>query len=67
MQADLLSDLNQVIQSLYLESSDIDATIQELEKLVSLHQSLACQGTAYAQELAALEQQIFWLLGFKIR
>ncbi|MBD2461819.1 hypothetical protein H6G89_12240 [Oscillatoria sp. FACHB-1407] len=67
VQADLLTDLNRVLESLYLEESEICTIAGELEKLVRLHQLLTSQGIKYPQEALEIERQIFWILGFKTR
>lgn len=67
LKADPLSDLNAVIDSLYLDPEEVVSTYQKLEKLVEYHQKLATQGFRYRQALTEVEQQIFWLLGFRIR
>lgn len=65
--ADILADLNAVIKSLYLEEPEVDAVIQELEKLANIHQHLMSKRTTYADELSTIEQKMFWLLGFKTK
>lgn len=65
MSADPLSNFDTVLESLYLEPSKIQATIQELETRALTHQSLSAQGTRYRKELKQQEEKIFWLLGFK--
>lgn len=65
LKADPLSDLNCVLESLYLEDSEINHAVNRLEHFVSLHQSLNQQGAKHRQELRKVEQDIFWLLGFK--
>lgn len=65
LQADSLADLDKVIESLYLQEAEIIATTRELEKLVTSHRSLIGKSTLYAKDIARLESQIFWLLGFK--
>ncbi len=67
LQADALSDLNSVLDSLYLESDEIAAAVQQLEHLVLRHQALTNQSLQHRQELRQAEQKIFWLLGFKLR
>jgi hypothetical protein len=67
VQADLLTDLNQVLESLYIEESEICKIAGELEKLARLHQMLMSQETKHIQELSEIERQIFWILGFKTR
>jgi PleD family two-component response regulator len=67
LQADAVSDLQSVLQSLYLEEAELLAAVQELEELVLRHQTLSGQSTQHRQELRNAEQKIFWLLGFKLR
>ncbi len=67
LKADSLSDLNAVIESLYLEDQKVNAAIERLEHLAVLHQALTTQGAKHRQELRNAEQTIFWLLGFKLR
>lgn len=62
---DPLSDLNAVIESLYLEDHEIQATISELQQLVVVHKRLCDQSSLNQQSLPELERRIFWLLGFK--
>jgi len=65
MKADQLSDLNAVIASLYLEDQEINSVVLDLERLALSHQTMSNQGAIHRQELKDLEQQMFWLLGFK--
>ncbi len=65
IQADSLSNLDDVLSSLYLEEAEIRAVICSLEKLIAYHQVLVVQGSHYSQELLQTEKTIFWLLGFK--
>ncbi|MGI0495052.1 ATP-binding protein [Alkalinema pantanalense CENA528] len=67
LEADPLGDLNQVLESLYLEPEEINQTIQELERLTLSHQALADRPGDYALDLQTLETQIFWLLGYKFQ
>lgn len=67
IKADPLNDLNTVIASLYLEEKEIISVVQQLEYLALLHQSLSSQGAKYRQELKKTEEELFWLLGFKIQ
>lgn len=66
IQADTLADLNAVINSIYPEDTKVDIVTNKLEILVSYHQGLVTQAQRYGEELAAIEQAIFWLLGFKL-
>lgn len=67
IQADVLSDLNAVLQSLYLEPTELSAAELKLEKLTAYHQSLSSQIGANRKNIADLEEQIFWVLGFKYK
>ncbi len=66
IQADSLADLNALINSIYPEDTKVDIVTNKLEILVSYHQGLVTQAQRYGEELAAIEQAIFWLLGFKL-
>jgi hypothetical protein len=62
---DALSDLDQMLQSLY-PSEEMSTAIQRLESLVYIHKSIYDQTALYADyphELIKLEHQIFRLLG----
>jgi|GEM_PF-2085007 len=61
--ADPEVDLNAVIESLYLDEEEIRVQVAEIEKLVMTHQLLLKAGAA--QQAAAVEDQIFWILGLK--
>ena len=67
LEADSQSDLNAVLNSLYPDSGEIQEAVQQLERLLRLHQSLNSQKMRHSQELHNIEQQIFWLLGYKLR
>lgn len=67
MQADMLSDLNEVLNSLYLEPIELSAVELKLEKLTAYHQSLSNQVGANRKNIAELEERIFWILGFKYK
>ena len=66
LKADSQSDLNAVLNSLYPDSQEIQSVFQQLERLLLLHQTLSNQKVRHNQELDRTEQQIFWLLGFKL-
>lgn len=57
--------LEQLIQRLYGEANEVDAKIQQLEALCSSHQKLVAQNLTHSEEMLNIQQQIFWLLGFK--
>lgn len=63
--ANPLSDLNQVVSSLYLENDEIADVVEQLERLSSKHQMLASQGGLHRQEMDNTQTEIFWLLGFR--
>lgn len=68
MVADAKSDLNHVLESLYLEEPDISLAARELEVLVQLHQSLSSQedsSISIPGQLAEVERRLFWILGLK--
>ncbi len=67
IQADVLSDLNAVLQSLYLEPQELSTAELKLEKLTAYHQSMSGQVGSNRKNIADLEEQIFWLLGFKYK
>lgn len=60
-----LSDLNAVIQSLYLEEEEVQASVKELQQLVVVHKQISEQSHVSRQSIPELESRIFWLLGFK--
>jgi PAS domain S-box-containing protein len=64
--ADPFCDLNAILESLYLEPAEINATIAELEHLIFSHQTLRLHEIRYRQELKGIEQKIFWFLGLKL-
>ena len=65
------ADLNEVLQSLYLEDEEIDSMTEELETLTRMHRTLWDENTPWhgndsqSETLTKLEQQIFWILGLK--
>ncbi|WP_299484991.1 hypothetical protein [Acaryochloris sp. IP29b_bin.137] len=66
MIADSTSDLNHVLESLYLEEPDISLAARELEVLAQLHQNFSNQNTSnrsVIRQLAEVERRIFWILG----
>lgn len=68
MVADSKSDLNHVLESLYLEEPDISLAARELEVLAQLHQNLSNQNNSnisVSGQLAEVERRIFWILGLK--
>lgn len=65
-QADPWTDLNAVVESLYVETKTIHAVVQELEQLASCHQALLSRESQYSQELERIQRKIFGLLGFRL-
>uniref|UniRef100_B8HSE6 Uncharacterized protein n=1 Tax=Cyanothece sp. (strain PCC 7425 / ATCC 29141) TaxID=395961 RepID=B8HSE6_CYAP4 len=63
--ADWQTDLNAVLESLYIEEEEINCSARELETLIQQHQFLAAQGDLYSTQMENIEQQVFWLLGLK--
>lgn len=66
--ADAKSDLNHVLESLYLDEPDISVMARELEVLAQLHQSLRGQtnaGMSIPGQLTEVERRMFWILGLK--
>ncbi|MEB3212723.1 MAG: response regulator [Leptolyngbyaceae bacterium] len=64
---DPMGDLNTVITKLYHDPKQINATIFELERLVTFHQGLSGQESAHDKEIADVERRLLWLLGFSMR
>jgi hypothetical protein len=59
------ADLDQVLESLYLEESEIVTNVRQLESLTRWHQILVAQKKPDAKELVEVERQMFWILGLK--
>lgn len=66
LEANPLSDLNEVMGSLYLEADELKEAVQSIERLATCHQALATQGGLHRQELEQTQSEIFWLLGFRL-
>jgi hypothetical protein len=66
-EADPFCDLNYVLETLYLEEEEIKNRVQQLEFLCQCHQKLSERGEQYQRELVRLRQEIFWILGFKVK
>lgn len=58
-------DLNEVLESLYLEEDEIAENVKKLEVLVRWHQTLGADKSENIKQLAEIERQIFWILGLK--
>ncbi len=65
--ADRVSDLDAVLESLYLTDEEINAATLELEQLVLSHQNLLYQGAKAILQRNKIERQIFERLGFKLK
>jgi PleD family two-component response regulator len=65
IRADSLSDLNAVVESLYLDEAEIAETISQIETLAMQHQQYGGYGSQHHAERQAAEKRIFWLLGYK--
>jgi len=66
LEADSMADMNAVIDSLYPDTDEAIAVGKKLERLVAVHQILKRQGSMYADNVEVVEQEICWLLGFKL-
>lgn len=64
--ADDFSDLDKVVQSLYLEPQEINSVIHQLEQLAMSHEALSTQNGQFVEERRNIEEKIFWLLGYKL-
>ncbi|HAX79465.1 MAG TPA: diguanylate cyclase [Cyanobacteria bacterium UBA11372] len=65
--ADKVSNLDAVLESLYLTDQQINAAALELEQLVLSHQNLSYQGAKAILQRNKIERQIFERLGFKLK
>ncbi|ABW25312.1 hypothetical protein AM1_0226 [Acaryochloris marina MBIC11017] len=66
--ADEKSDINHVLESLYLEELDISLMARDLEVIVQLQTILSRSTSTSSQplgQLAKVERRIFWILGLK--
>lgn len=57
------SDLNAVLESLYLDAEEVAAEVLHLETLVMSHQMIG--ESRPAEQLEKVEAEIFWVLGLK--
>lgn len=64
--ADSHTNLDRVLESLYLEVTEIAAKVQQLEELTRCHRVVVAHNDSYTRQLAEVEQQIFWILGLKL-
>lgn len=60
-------DINAVLESLYLEPEELASVVSQLDRAVATHEAMAAQPGQFHQERVALEEKIFWLLGYKFR
>lgn len=59
------TDINKVIESLYLETEEIAEQARKLEVLVRWHQTLSKDADSNQKQLAEIETKIFWIIGLK--
>jgi adenylate cyclase len=62
---DPLSNLNAVLESLYTDEGQMRSAIEKIDRLTLFHQSLS--GSQHRQQIHETEEQIFWILGFKLQ
>ncbi len=67
IQADEVSDINAVLNSLYLEDDELAAVVSQLDRAAATHEAMTRQPGQFQQERSDLEEKIFWLLGYKFR
>ena len=67
IQADEMSDINAVLNSLYLEDDELAAVVSQLDRAAATHEAMIRQPGQFQQERSDLEEKIFWLLGYKFR
>ena len=57
--------LEELLQRLYGEDNEFNAKVKQLESLCFAHQKLVTQNLAHSEEMLSIQQQLFWILGFK--
>jgi hypothetical protein len=57
--------IEQLLQTLYANTTEISAQVEKLEILVANHQRISVASPHNYQELGDLKRQILWILGFK--
>lgn len=57
--------IEQLLQTLYADTTEITAKIQQLEILVKSHQTILTNNPFDYKGLSDIKQQVFWILGFK--
>ncbi len=67
IQADEVSDINAVLNSLYLEDEELAAVVSQLDRAVATHKAMLSQSEQFQQQRSELEEKIFWLLGYRFR
>jgi PAS domain S-box-containing protein len=67
IQADEVCDINAVLTSLYFEDEELASVVSQLDRAVATHEAMASQPGQFQKERSALEEKIFWLLGYKFR
>jgi PAS domain S-box-containing protein len=67
IQADEVSDINAVLNSLYLEPDELAAVVSQLDRAVATHKAMLSQSEQFQQQRSELEEKIFWLLGYRFR
>jgi hypothetical protein len=66
IQADTHTSIDDVLESLYLEPEELGNQVKELELMTRYHQQLEQNSVHDRIRLQELEQQIFWIIGFKV-
>lgn len=61
------TDLNAALKELYPDPHEMTVQINELEVLVRTYRELEGRGQGVSSQLRSVEQEIFWILGLKIR
>lgn len=67
IQADEVSDINAVLNSLYLEDEELAAVVSQLDRAAVTHEAMLSQPEQFQRERSELEEKIFWLLGYRFR
>ncbi len=65
--ADEMSDINAVLNSLYLEPDELAAVVSQLDRAAATHEAMLSQPQQFQLERSRLEEKIFWLLGYRFR
>ncbi len=67
IQADEVSDINAVLNSLYLEDEELAAVVSQLDRAVATHKAMRSHSEQFQKQRSELEEKIFWLLGYRFR